>query len=195
MDLVLQLRQKELSLIDACVNNERWAQKQLFEDYYTPLMTVCLRYAGSSDEAQDVLHDGFLKIFKNISKYQAGTSLAAWLHRLMVNHCIDHYRKMQRRRTEDLDAMYHVGCDDPDAISQCTEKDILNAVQHLSPTYRTVFNMYVLEGYSHREIGTSLNITESTSRSNLVKARNKLRDWLSGLAFPTSNEPDHAAGE
>ena len=87
---------------------------------------------------------------------------------------------MSRRRTEDLDEAFKIEATDADAISQFSEKEILAAIQKLSPTYRTVFNLYVLEGFSHKEIGDQLGITESTSRSNLVKARVKLRNFLAG---------------
>ena len=126
-----------------------------------------------------MLHEGFLKIFSKIAKYQPGTSLGAWIRTLMVNSCIDAYRKNARRRTEDLDNLQHVSYDEPDALSSITEKEILNAVQSLSPAYRAVFNLYAVEGYSHKEIGDALNITESTSRSNLVKARLKLKEYFS----------------
>ena len=96
----------------------------------------------------------------------------------MVNTSIDFYRKSIRRRTEDIEQAFDLSGNDADAISQCSEKEILIAVQALSPAYRAVFNLYVIEGFSHREIATQLGITESTSRSNLVKARSKLKATL-----------------
>ena len=138
-------------------------------------MGVCLRYSNNREDALDILHEGFIKVFKNIGKYQPGTSLAAWIRRIMVNTSIDFYRKSIRRRTEDIEQAYHVSSSDEDAVSKCTEKEILAAVQTLSPAYRAVFNLYIIEGYSHREIAEKLGITESTSRSNLVKARLKLK--------------------
>lgn len=175
MDFVLKVEHEEHDFIAACMRQEKWAQKQLYMDHYSSMMGVCLRYAGDQDEALDILHEGFIKVFRNIGKYNAGTSLSAWIRRIMINTSIDYYRKKSRRRTEDLDQAYSAKSLGPDAISQCTEKEILEAIQKLSPAYRTVFNMYVLEGYSHREIADRLNISESTSRSNLVKARLKLK--------------------
>jgi len=96
----------------------------------------------------------------------------------MVNSAIDYYRKSIRRRTEDIETAFDISSNDADAISQCSEKEILAAVQQLSPAYRAVFNLYIIEGYSHREIAEQLGITESTSRSNLVKARTKLKEIL-----------------
>lgn len=178
MDIALHLEHKEKDFIQACIHQERWAQKLLYEEYYSKMMGICLRYATNDDDAMDILHEGFIKVFKNISKYQPGTSLSAWIRRVMVNTSIDYYRKSIRRRTEDIEQAYNVSSSDADAVSQCTEKEILEAIQQLTPAYRTVFNLYVIEGYSHKEIADLLEITESTSRSNLVKARMKLKAIL-----------------
>lgn len=181
MDIALKLKHQEKQFIDACVNKEKWAQKQLYEDHYGNMMGVCLRYAGSKDEALDILHDGFIKVFKNIKDYKPGTSLNAWIRRIMVNTSIDYYRKQSRRRTEDLDQAYGLSMGGATAIGNCSAKDIVDCIQKLSPAYRSVFNLYVVEGYSHKEIARILRITESTSRSNLVKARIKLKQLLSEL--------------
>ncbi len=178
MDIALSYNGDERELIRACVLRERWAQRELYERYYSPLMSVCLRYAKGEDEAMDILHESFIKIFRNIGRYKPGTSLGAWMRRITINTAIDYYRRNSRRRTEDIEQAFHLGSDDPDAISQCSEKEILAAIQKLSPAYRTVFNLYVIEGYSHKEVADQLEITESTSRSNLVKARMKLREIL-----------------
>lgn len=168
----------ESQLLVALTEGERWAQQALYKTYYSPLMAVCLRYASNEDEAMDLLHESFIKIFAKIGSYQEGTALLAWMRRISVNTAIDYYRKSVRRRTEDLDQAYHISSSDPDVISQFSAKEILLAVQQLTPTYRAIFNLYVIEGYSHREIAEQLEITESTSRSNLVKARAKLQKTL-----------------
>ncbi len=178
MDIALTLLHKEKDFIKACVKKERWAQKKLYEDHYSKMMGVCLRYAKNKNDALDILHEGFLKVFKNIAKYSPGTSLSAWIRRIMVNTCIDYYRKEIRRRTEDIEQAFQLSSNDADAISQCSEKEILAAIQTLSPAYRAVFNLYVIEGFSHKEIAEKLGVTESTSRSNLVKARNRLKEIL-----------------
>lgn len=178
MDIALQFQREEHTLIAACTRGEKWAQKQLYETYYGKMMGVCLRYSNNKEDALDILHEGFIKVFRHISKYQPGTSLNAWIRRIMVNTSIDYYRKAIRRRTEDLHQAYQVSSDEADAVSVCGEKEILSAIQTLSPGYRAVFNLYVIEGFSHREIAQQLEITESTSRSNLVKARTKLKAIL-----------------
>jgi RNA polymerase sigma factor (sigma-70 family) len=179
MDFVINLERAEQNLIVALIRQERWAQQQLYEAYYGKMMGVCLRYAGSRDEAVDLLHEGFIKVFQNIGRYKAGTALPAWIRTIIVNTCIDHYRKTMRRRTEDLHEAWYMTDDEPDVLSNLTEQEILGAVQQLSPAYRAVFNLYVVEGYSHKEIADALQITESTCRSNLVKARHKLQEHFS----------------
>lgn len=178
LNITLSPEYSEEAFLKACAQRKEWAQKKLYEDQYSTMMGVCLRYSNNKEDALDILHEGFIKVFKNIKKFQPGTSLSAWIRRIMVNTAIDFYRKNIRRRTEDLDQAYQISSNDVDAISQYTEKEILIAVQKLTPAYRTVFNLYVIEGYSHREIGEKLGITESTSRSNLVKARGKLQITL-----------------
>ncbi len=178
MDFALNLERAEKDFISALARQERWAQQQLYEQHYSRMMGVCLRYAGSRDEALDLLHEGFIKVFQNIGRYKPGTSLVAWIRTIVVNTCIDYYRKTIRRRTEDLTEARYVANDVPDVLSNLTEREILDAVQELSPAYRAVFNLYVVEGYSHKEIADALEITESTSRSNLVKARIKLQEFF-----------------
>lgn len=188
MDLALSFEYQERDLIQACVARERWAQQKLYEEFYGKMMGVCLRYANSDDDALDIMHEGFIKVFKHIASYQPGTALSAWIRRIMVNTAIDYYRKNTRRRTDDLETAYDLSSGDADAISQCSEQDILQAITQLTPAYRTVFNLYVIEGFSHREISEQLDITESTSRSNLVKARLKLQAILTRKNAIVKNE-------
>jgi RNA polymerase sigma-70 factor (ECF subfamily) len=178
MSISISLRHEEKGFIEACIAKERWAQKQLYEENYALLLGVCIRYSGTQDDAKDILHEGFIKILNNIHKYQPGTSLIAWMRRIIVNTAIDYYRMQTRRRTDDLESAFDIQTDEPDALSKLTVQEIIKCIQQLSPAYRSVFNLYVVEGYSHKEIADILEITESTSRSNLVKARSKLKDLL-----------------
>lgn len=177
MDLVWHI-DREDDYVSACARNERWAQEIMYKEFYPSMMALCLRYANNKEDARDILHEGFIKVFRHISKYKQGTSLASWIKRIMINTSIDFYRKSVRRRTEDLDGHYDVSNGEPDVISQMTVKDILDCLQVLTPSYRAVFNLYIIEGYSHKEIAVRLEISESTSRSNLVKARTKLKQLL-----------------
>ncbi|MFZ4632863.1 MAG: RNA polymerase sigma factor [Saprospiraceae bacterium] len=178
MNITLNLDYSEDFLVDSLMKQDRRAQQYLYEQHYGRMMGICLRYAGTKDEALDLLHEGFIKIFQHIGRYKPGTSLGSWMRTIMVNTCIDYYRRALRRRTDDIDDAYTLSSDDPDALSHLTEQEILEAVQMLSPAYRAVFNLFVVEGYSHKEIADALQITESTSRSNLVKARIKLKDYF-----------------
>jgi len=178
MDLTYSLEQEEQAFISACMAQERWAQKKLYEDNYPTMMSICLRYGKNEQDALDTLHEGFIKVFKNIHKYKPGTSMKSWIGRIMVNTAIDSYRKKSRRRTEDIDTVLDVSDLNPDVISLISAEEIIACLQELTDAYRTVFNMYVLEGYPHKEIANALGITESTSRSNLVKARAKLKQLL-----------------
>lgn len=178
MARLIDLHIDEQEFITACVANERWAQQQLYEAFYSSMKPVCRRYANNDDDALDILHEGFIKVFRHISKYQAGTSLGSWIKRIMINTSIDYYRKAVRRRTESLDTVYHVSTSEPDVISKMAAQEIIDSLQLLTPAYRSVFNLYVIEGYPHKEVAKMLGITESTSRSNLVKARSKLKEVL-----------------
>ncbi len=168
----------EHDLVAACVRQESWAQRQIYETYYSTMLGVCMRYSNGGSDAQDILQEGFIKVFRYMRKYKPGTSLNAWIRRIMVNTSIDFYRKSVRRRTEDIEQVFDIKSSTVDAVSQCGEQEILALIQKLTPSYRAVFNLYVIEGYSHKEIGDMLSITESTSRSNLVKARTKLQDMI-----------------
>ena len=183
MDLVFDNLAAEKIYIEACIDKESWALQKLYEEYYPVMYPTCLRYANNEEDALDILHDGFIKVFNNIEKYQVGTSLGAWIKRIMINTSIDYYRKETKRRTTDIDTVAEKANDGPDVISQLSAEDLLKALQNLTPSYRSVFNLYVIEGYSHRELAEILGITESTSRSNLVKARSKLKEIISTFYF------------
>jgi RNA polymerase sigma factor (sigma-70 family) len=178
MDIIIHLNQEETDLIRACINNERWAQKRLYEDHYSPMMALAMRYSGNNEDALDILHESFIKIFRNLHKYQTGTSLLSWMRKIIINTAIDFYRKDVKHRADELDAAKHVSTNIPDAISELSSEEILGALQRLPHSYRSVFNMFVIEGYSHKEISDLLGINESTCRSNLVKARTKLKEIL-----------------
>jgi RNA polymerase sigma-70 factor (ECF subfamily) len=183
MDLIFNNLAAEQIYIQACIDKESWALQKLYEEFYPIMYPTCLRYANTEEDALDILHDGFIKVFNNIEKYQVGTSLGAWIKRIIINTSIDYYRKESKRRTTDIEMVVDVAQSGPDVISQISAEELLNALQHLTPSYRSVFNLYVIEGYSHRELAEKLGITESTSRSNLVKARTKLKEIISTFYF------------
>lgn len=168
----------EPEFIQACINQQDWARRILYEEYYPTMMHIALRYAGNRDDALDIVHESFIKVFKNIHKYHTGTSLSAWMKTIVVNTCIDFYRKDIKNRTEDMEEARNIISFSPLIIDHLAAEEILLALQKLTPAYRSVFNLYVIEGYSHKEIADMLSINESTCRSNLVKARQKLKEYL-----------------
>lgn len=174
----ITLKLEEQNLIEACRRQERWAQEQLYKEFYSPMMAICQRYTRNNDDALDILQEGYIKVFNNLQHYVPHTSLLAWIRRIMINTAIDQYRKNVRRYTESLDTQQHVTIQDSDPTPQLSADELLEVVQSISPMYRMVFNLYVMEGYSHKEIGDLLGITESTSRSNLVKARMKIKEII-----------------
>ncbi len=178
MDYSFKIWGNEEGLIEGILKKKRWAQKQLYEEYFEVLMPICLRYAGTREEAEDVLHESYIKIYKSIDKYKPGTSLKGWMSRIVVNTSIDHYRKRIKKKTVELDNVYHLKTREEDALQTLSVEEIITAMRQLSYMYRTIFNMFVVEGYPHKEIAKTLKISESTSRSNLVKARKKLKEIL-----------------
>lgn len=179
MDISIQItNHDEAAFIQAVLNNERWAQKMLYEDHYPKMMAIALRYANNEDDALDILHESFIKIFNNLHKYKINSSLTAWIRRILINTAIDYYWKEMRRKVEDIEVAYSLKSNAPDPVSDLSTAEILNAIQQLSPSYRSIFNMFVIEGYSHKEISKMLRINESTCRANLVKARAKLKSIL-----------------
>jgi RNA polymerase sigma-70 factor (ECF subfamily) len=178
MDFHLDISCNERDFIQACLDKDGASLKILYESQYPIMLPLCRRYANNEEDALDILHDGFIKVFKNLDKYQVGTTLTAWIKRIMVNTAIDYYRKESKRRYTSVDDAVSIPSEEPDVVSNISAEEIIDLLQHLSPAYRSVFNMYVIEGYSHRDLSEILQITESTSRSNLVKARAKLKELL-----------------
>lgn len=172
---------EEAQMITGCLEGERWAQKKLYESHYGKMMGICLRYSNNGEDAKDILNEGFIKVFRYLHRYKIGTSLEGWIRRIMINTSIDFYRKAIRHRTEDIEYASNAKATGEDAISRYSAKEILSVIQTLPPSYRAVFNLYAIEGYSHKEVAAQLGISESTSRSNLVKARTKLKALLTEL--------------
>ncbi len=167
-------------LIAGCIKGKRRHQKKLYELFHGKMMAVCLRYTNNYEEARDVLTEGFMKVFKNLHRYKPSHSLDSWMKRIMINTAIDHYRK-NKKHSQQVDLEYasnESGPNDANPISSLTAQEILQLVQKLPPAYRTVFNLYAIEGYNHREIGELLGISEGTSKSNLAKARGKLKKMI-----------------
>ncbi|NNE54591.1 MAG: RNA polymerase sigma factor [Flavobacteriales bacterium] len=172
------------SLIEGCVAEDRVSQRQVYEMYYSKMLGVCMRYTKDLDQAKDLLQDGFIKVFAKVGKFNQEGSFEGWIRRIVVNTCIDHFR---RQRNEfvlvDNDSVLeqYSGVDeDEDDSSQYEFKasQVIEAMQYLSPAYRTIFNLYVFENLQHKEIAKRLDITIGTSKSNLAKAKKNLKKIL-----------------
>lgn len=150
----------------------------LYDRFASKMYGVCLRYAGNTNDADDVLQEGFIKVFKNISKFRAEGSFEGWIRRIFVNTCIEQYRK--KVKSFNITEAHENTVEDTelDALDLLAAKDIVKLVNELSPGYKTVFNMHVVEGYSHKEIADTLGITEGTSKSQLARAKGALKKML-----------------
>jgi RNA polymerase sigma-70 factor (ECF subfamily) len=171
------------SIIEGCVAGKRIAQSALYRKYATVMMAVCLRYAQNRDEAEDILQEAFLKIFQNISSYRKEGSFEGWMKRVMINHALNYYRRNRKLPfLEDIASINETEImekEEQPAIHAPVSAEKLTAlIQLLPPGYRMVFNMYVFEEYSHKEISAELNISENTSKTQLLKARRMLRKKL-----------------
>jgi RNA polymerase sigma factor (sigma-70 family) len=164
---------KEKDIIKGCLSGSRRDQELLYRRYASRLYALCLQYAGNTEEARDVLQEGFIKIFENLSRYSNEGSFEGWMRKIIVNTALERYRnKYYLNRVDDIDEMAEPEAEpDTDDFAGLEANDLLNMIMELPPKYRMVFNLYAIEGYSHREIATMLNISEGTSKSNLSRAR------------------------
>lgn len=162
-------------LIKGCIRENRQAQQMLFQKYAGKMLVVCMRYARHHAEAEDILQDGFIKVFDNISRFRMEGSFEGWIRRIMVNTALKNFRKSSFKKEQIGIETYQEDSSEPEIYSQLSEEELLKIINTLPDGYRIVFNLYVIEGYSHKEIGQLLSIQESTSRSQLVKARKLLQ--------------------
>lgn len=166
-------------LIDGCRRDDRKAQELLYRSYYRALMNLCLRYTANEADALAVLNMGFLKVFKNIQRYNPGQgSLYTWIRTIVVNSCLDHIKSKQKHlATDELQNTLEVHIE-PSVIAKMKAGDILDLVRKLPPATQAVFNLYVMEGYGHKEIGQALRISEGTSKWHLSEARRLLKQLM-----------------
>lgn len=180
------LSEEELTRhVEACGQNSRESQKVIYSSFYGYAMAICDRYAGNQDDAIEILNDGFLKIFREIHHFKPAytdviSSFKGWLRKIMVYTSIDHFRKNQKHKmvTQLDNVVYQLPSVHADALDKISYEEIIRSVQCLSPGYRTVFNLFVIEGWSHDEIAEHLGISSGTSKSNLSKARRQLQKIL-----------------
>ena len=170
----------DADIITKCIEGDRAAQDLLYKMYASLMFGVCLRYCCDRNEAKDVMQDGFIKVYSNIKNFRKEGSLEGWIKRIIVNTALDNFKKKQKLYN-------HTSIDDINELSieydeeiepqdnDITEEELLAMIQTLPDGYRMVFNLYAIEDYSHKQIAEMLKITESTSKSQLFKARNALQ--------------------
>ncbi|MFN7312996.1 MAG: RNA polymerase sigma factor [Bacteroidota bacterium] len=179
---------EEKDMIDGCISGKRSSQKMLYERYASKMLGVCMRYAKDRAEAEDMMQEGFIKVFHNISRFKNEGSFEGWVRRIMVFTAINFFKHRSRKFQEDLDqedydAVYH-----DDIIDKISAKEIIALVQQLPEGYRMIFNLYAVEGYTHKEISDMLGIAVGTSKSQYARARMVMQQLLA-KHFQILNEP------
>ena len=167
----------ELQLIEGCRKGERRAQKELYDAYSRKMMGVCLRYVNDRETARDLLQDGFVKIFTSMDSYTGSGSFEGWMRKIFVNCALEYPVSYTHLRAHETGRIQP----DSSAISDMSAAELMNLVKELPVGFRTVFNMFAIEGYSHKEISEMLNITESTSRSQYTRAKQLLQRRINAL--------------
>ena len=181
--------EEEKDLIARCLSLDPSAQEALYRRFASKMYGICLRFAGEPVEAQDMLQEGFVKIFQKLKSYRSEGSFEGWIRRIFINTAINvKRRELKFNVNQNIDQSHHPEDDEADPLSRLSQKELLNLIQRLPPGYRTVFNLYVIEGYSHREIGKRLKISENTSKSQLFGARKSLRKLLTSQGYDSGRE-------
>jgi RNA polymerase sigma factor (sigma-70 family) len=169
---------KESDIIKGSIDGDPRMQEALYRQFSPKMYAVCLRYSGQPEDAQDILQEGFIKVFRNLERFRGDGSFEGWMRRIFVNTAIEHYRKAVNLYPVTEHQEEGVTDKEWTAFEKLTAKDLTRMIQSLSPGYRTVFNLYVVEGYTHREIGDMLGISEGTSKSQLARAKNILQGMV-----------------
>lgn len=169
----------EMDLVKKSIKGDRKAQKAIFDRLSPKMFALCIRYMGSREEAEDVLQDGFVTLFSKLDSYSGEGSFEGWARRIFVNTALMRLRKNDViNESDDIDTAWDVKSEGPTAIQDIGYRELMQMISGLSSGFRTVFNLYVVEGYSHKEIAEMLGISENTSRSQLQRARMILQDKI-----------------
>ena len=164
-------------IIDQCKEGDQKAQFRLYKLYYKPMYSVCMRLINHADEAEDVMQEAFLNAFRNIDTYRGEVSFGAWLKRIVINRSLDHLKKKKLKLEEINDKTAQIA-DYQMEMKEVNVEVIKNAIQQLPDGYRVVLSLFLIEGYDHEEISQILGITNSNSRTQFLRAKNKLRELL-----------------
>ena len=182
----------EAELIKGCVSGNPRAQKQLYDTFSGKMMGVCLRYCKSEEVAQDALQEGFVKVFSKLSEFKMDGSFEGWIRRIMVNTSLDILRKDKKHAFHaDVDEVSFLLPDNETITGDLAAQELLKLLNTLPDGYRVVFNMFAIEGFSHKEIAEHLGVTENTSKSQYSRARAYLRDCIERLEQRENNSERH----
>jgi RNA polymerase sigma factor (sigma-70 family) len=171
--------EQDTKLINACLKNDRASQKQLYNQFADVMLGVCYRYTKSLADAEDVLQEGFIRVFKNLHQYRFDGELGAWIRRIMVTTALNYLKRNAKYQNDlafDKIEMHPVADENPEII--LNTKELASLIQQLPTGYQTIFNLHAVEGYSHVEIGEMLGITDGTSRSQYSRARVLMITWI-----------------
>ncbi len=180
----------ESRLVENCISGNRKSQKELYDMYAPKMFAICLRYTKNQMDAEDTLQEGFVKLYNNLHRFRGEGSFDGWVRRIFVNTAIEHIRKKNLKVTNGEGLENSIADKRKSALDNLYEKDIIKTSMKLSEGYRTVFNLYAVEGFSHKEIANHLGITESTSKSQFSRAKAILRNVLTNKA--KQKEPNFA---
>ena len=176
-------REKLLTLIRQCKNNDSAAQFELYKMTYNKAMAIIVRYVGNKHDAEDILSEAYYKMFKNLNKFNEERDFFKWFYRIIINTAIDYLRKHNKTKIDENESTGIEKMCDGNKENNLDYCRYLDAIQSLSPAYRLVFNLYVIDGYKHKEIAEKLGISVGTSKSNLVKAKRKLKEIFIKLKY------------
>lgn len=177
----------ESILIQDCINGNRMSQKELYHQFSPKMFSVCLRYAKNQMDAEDILQDGFVKLFNNLEKFRGEGSFEGWIRRIFVNTAIEHIRRKNLNTTCSDGLENTVKDKAKNILDDLYEKDLIEYTTQLSDGYKTVFKLYAVDGYSHKEIAEQLGITESTSKSQFSRAKAILRTIITDIRTNSSS--------
>lgn len=175
----------ENDLIKGCIEKDPVMQRLLYERFSSKMYGVCLRYAENTEDANDVMQEGFIKVYQNIGKFRSEGSFEGWIRRIFIHTSIEHYRKKIKLFNVTEVTENTIEDDKLNILDSLAANDILKIVAELTPGYRAVFNMHVVEGYSHKEIAQILDITEGTSKSQLARAKAVLKKKIEAAFIKT----------
>jgi len=178
--LEVSVEENERALVKGCIQGNRKVQEQLYRTYASKMYPICLSYANRREEGMDILQEGFIKVFRQIKKFQFQGSLEGWIRRIIVHTAIDHFRKYKNERDSKMAELVDVVDEGGhSAIENMALEDLMKYLYRLPEGARMIFNLYAVEGYNHREIAEMLDITEGTSKSQYSRAKSLLKVWLS----------------